>query len=227
MFSKSVTNSGKFIKMPATSRLLYYDLGMNADDDGYAEWFTIVRMTGSTEQDLRVLEANGFVHVFDENVLVIRDWRENNYLRSDRYTPSKYLEIYGPIARLPTGIPTGNPGKDRLGKDRLGKDRIGQDTNTLPQPSASEVARDDFEEFWEAYPRKIGKGDARKAWKKIKQAVSLLPRILASVEEHKNSEQWRREGGRFIPYPATFLNQERWEDEVEAAPIMKPIVFEK
>jgi hypothetical protein len=108
MFSKTITNSGKFLKMPATSRLLYYDLGMNADDDGYAEWFTVVRMTGSTEQDLKVLQANGFVQIFDENVLVILDWRENNYLRSDRYTPSKYLEKYGDFPRLTPGIPDGN-----------------------------------------------------------------------------------------------------------------------
>lgn len=113
MFSKTITNSGKFLKMPATSRLLYYDLGMNADDDGYAEWFTTVRMTGSTEQDLQVLEANGFVKIFDENVLIILNWKENNYLRPDRYTPSKY-------AGLTLGIPTVDTGKVRLGKDRIG-----------------------------------------------------------------------------------------------------------
>lgn len=45
MFTKTITNSGKFLKMPVSSRLLYYDLGMNADDDGYAERFTVMRMT--------------------------------------------------------------------------------------------------------------------------------------------------------------------------------------
>ena len=94
MFNKSITNSSKFLKMPMSSRLLYYDLGMNADDDGYVEHFMVLRMTGATQQDLGVLEVNGLVKVFDENVLWIRDWKENNYIQKDRYTPSKYLQIY-------------------------------------------------------------------------------------------------------------------------------------
>ena len=117
MFSKTITNSGKFLKMPSSSRLLYYDLGMNADDDGYTEWFTVVKMTGSTEQDLQVLHANGFVKIFDENVLIILDWKENNYLRPDRYTPSKYIGKYDEnTVRLESGIPTVDTGKVRLGK---------------------------------------------------------------------------------------------------------------
>ena len=94
MFNKSITNSSKFLKMPMSSRLLYYDLGMNADDDGYVEHFMVLRMTGATQQDLGVLEANGLIKIFDENVLWIKDWKENNYIQKDRYQPSKYLEIY-------------------------------------------------------------------------------------------------------------------------------------
>ncbi len=111
MFNKSITNSSKFLKMPMSSRLLYYDLGMNADDDGFVEHFMVLRMTGATQQDLGVLEANGLVKIFDENVLWIMDWKENNYVRSDRYQPSKYLGFYN----LDTiGIPKVDTGKDRL-----------------------------------------------------------------------------------------------------------------
>lgn len=129
MFSKTITNSGKFLKMPPTSRLLYYDLGMNADDDGYTEWFTVVRMTGSTEQDLQVLQANGFVKVFDDNVLIILEWKENNYIRPDRYVPSKYLGTYEENERLDSGIPNDNQRSTqvRLGKVSLVKDKKEQD----------------------------------------------------------------------------------------------------
>jgi hypothetical protein len=108
--------------MPMTSRLLYYDLGMNADDDGYAERFTTIRMTGATEQDLQVLQANGFVKVFDENVLIIKDWKENNYIMKDRYTPSKYLNVYS--------LDTECIQKDNIldTQVRLGKDSIGKDS---------------------------------------------------------------------------------------------------
>ena len=121
MFSKTITNSSKFLKMPMTSRLLYYDLGMNADDDGFVEHFMVLKMTGATEQDLGVLELNGLIKILDENVLWISDWKENNYIQKDRYTPSNYLQIYD----LDTiCIQNGYTGKDRLGKDRKEKDSI-------------------------------------------------------------------------------------------------------
>ena len=121
MFSKTITNSGKFLKMPATSRLLYYDLGMNADDDVFAESFMVMRISGASEQDLKVLEANGLVQVFDENVLIILNWPENNYIQKDRYTPSKYKDVYKMDTEC---IQNGSTGKGRLGKDRKGKSNI-------------------------------------------------------------------------------------------------------
>ena len=97
---------------------------MNADDDGFCEHFTVMRMTDSKPDDLRILQAKGYVHVFDDKVLVILQWKENNYLRNDRYSPSKYLKIYhGELLRLSTGIPNGDSGKDRIGKDRIGESR--------------------------------------------------------------------------------------------------------
>ena len=115
MFSKSITNSSAFIKMPATSRLLYYDLGMNADDDGYCEHFIVMRMTGSSDQDLKVLEANGLIQVFNDNVLIIKHWKENNYIKNDRYTPSAYLGVYVMDTEC---LHDGYTGKVRIGKVR-------------------------------------------------------------------------------------------------------------
>lgn len=132
MFSKSITNASQFLMMPQSSQNLYFHLGMNADDDGFCEHFTIMRMTDSKPDDLKILQAKNFISVFDDKVLVIVDWKENNYLRADRYTPSKYLAIYKEeIARLSSGIPTVATGKDRLGKDRIEKE-----TNTAETSSA-------------------------------------------------------------------------------------------
>ena len=94
MFSKKVINSARFLRMPATSRLLYYDLGMQADDDGIVEAFAIMRMVGANEDDLRVLEARGFVKVLNEDLVTyIIDWKKNNTIRKDRYTPSEYAYL--------------------------------------------------------------------------------------------------------------------------------------
>lgn len=95
MFSKRITNSARFLKMPATARLLYYDLGMAADDDGVVEAFTVLRITGAQEDDLKVLIAKNLVMILDEEDLIvyISDWAVNNQIRKDRYTPSAYSAL--------------------------------------------------------------------------------------------------------------------------------------
>jgi hypothetical protein len=71
----------------------------------------------------------------------------------------------------------------------------------------------DFEVFWAAYPRHTAKAAARKAWDNLAPDDALRLEILRAVESQCRSEQWTREGGRFIPHPATWLNHRRWEDE--------------
>ena len=67
-----------------------------------------------------------------------------------------------------------------------------------------------FDVFWNLYPKKVGKPPALTAWKKIRPTD--FPAIFAGIEQWKASDQWLRDGGQYIPYPATFLNQERWKD---------------
>jgi hypothetical protein len=72
-----------------------------------------------------------------------------------------------------------------------------------------------FDLFWAAYPRRIGKGAARKAWTRIKPDTQLAAKMLETIGKQKRTPQWKKDGGVFIPHPATWLNQERWEDDVE------------
>lgn len=72
-----------------------------------------------------------------------------------------------------------------------------------------------FEEFWKAFPKKASKGAALKAWNKLRPGKELREKIMAAIERAKKSEQWNRENGRFIPYPATWLHAQGWEDELE------------
>lgn len=94
MFTKSIIGSARFLRMPPTSRLLYYDLGMQADDDGIVEAFVVMRTTGATEDDLRVLATKGFVTVLNEDLVThITDWKRNNLIKNDRYHPSVYADL--------------------------------------------------------------------------------------------------------------------------------------
>lgn len=72
-----------------------------------------------------------------------------------------------------------------------------------------------FAIFWDAYPNKKAKTNALKAWNKIKPNGDLFDKIMRAVDIQKRSEDWQRENGRFIPYPATWLNGGYWDNEVK------------
>ena len=81
-----------------------------------------------------------------------------------------------------------------------------------------------FAKFWEQYPKKKAKKEALKAFGKINPDEQLLCTILDALEKQKRSEQWRRDGGKFIPHGATWLNGCRWEDETETSPARQSIM---
>ncbi len=102
------------------------------------------------------------------------------------------------------------------------------ETETETEPPARPVGEDGFEQFWKAYPRKQGKKAAYKAWQKAKDKPEIS-HILRQLVIQKQSDQWTKDGGQYIPLPATWLNQGRWADEVEiktaiaSMPVPKPV----
>lgn len=72
-----------------------------------------------------------------------------------------------------------------------------------------------FEEFWKIFPRKCKKGDARKAWEQTKKIRPALTELLKAVYAARASKQWHKDNGDFIPYPASWLRSECWDDELE------------
>lgn len=71
---------------------------------------------------------------------------------------------------------------------------------------------DEFEGWWKEYPKKLAKGDARKAWLQTAKIRPSTAKLIKAVIVARTTEQWTKDGGQFIPYPATWLRQERWED---------------
>lgn len=144
MFSKRITETDLFLDMPMSAQCLYFHLNMSADDDGFiGNAKTIRRMIGASEDDLKLLLSKEFLIPFKSGVVVIKDWRIHNYIRSDRYTETVYREEKKELkvlenGRYDTGIPNVIPNdnqngyqmdtQDRLGKDRLGKVRTGTAT---------------------------------------------------------------------------------------------------
>lgn len=93
MFAKTIVDSDAFLDMPVTARLLYYDLAMRADDDGFNNApRKVMRTIGASPDDLNVLVARKFVIPFDNGVVVIKHWRIHNYIRKDTYSATAYKD---------------------------------------------------------------------------------------------------------------------------------------
>ena len=106
--------------------------------------------------------------------------------------------------RTPPERPPNAPqDKDKGEGEDKGKDK---DKDNTSRASA-------FDAFWSAYPKKVGKGAAEKSFSKL--SPSLLPQMLSAIDTQKKSDQWAKDNGQFIPNPTTWLNQRRWEDEVQ------------
>lgn len=112
MLDPKIVDTDLFLSMPVSARLLYYDLNVRADDDGFVDSpKKIMSLVKASEDDLRILITRGFVITFETGVCVIRHWRIHNYIRPDRYHPTLYqselksLEVCDKIYQKKDDIP--------------------------------------------------------------------------------------------------------------------------
>lgn len=127
MFSKDITENDAFLDMPLSTQALYFHLGMQADDDGFVSPVRIVRMLGAQTDDLKLLISKKFLLPFEDGVVVIKHWKINNYLRSDRYKETPHREKIALLSVknnnaytwYTNGIPLVDAGKDSIGKDTI------------------------------------------------------------------------------------------------------------
>lgn len=142
MFAKSIIDSDAFVEMPMSTQCLYFHLGMKADDDGVVNNpKSIMRIIGAKDDDMNVLIAKKFILVLDNQIIVIKHWKINNYIQNDRYVPSKYKHLIEQLEldenkayRNPCIQPISNMyTQDSIGKYRLVKDSIENNKNILAQ----------------------------------------------------------------------------------------------
>lgn len=235
MFAKTIIDSDAFIDMPVTARLLYYDLGMRADDDGFVNSpRKIMRIIGASLDDLNILCAKKFIIPFSNGVIVIKHWRINNSIQADRYHETKYAELKAQLVldenksyRLledpmyTTCIQDGYKmdTQVRLGKDSVDREIYITDSSSLSldedskkKRSSKKVSNEKFERFYQAYPKKVSKDYALKCFEKINPDDELLETMLKAIERQKMTRQWQDK--QYIPNPSTWLNQGKWKDEI-------------
>jgi hypothetical protein len=84
-----------------------------------------------------------------------------------------------------------------------------------------------FEKFWSIYPKKKAKADAEKAWKSLKIDETLFNLIIGGLKKQIESSDWKKDGGKYIPHPATWLRARRWEDDVQDYPDDEEVILPK
>lgn len=160
MFSKAICESDSFCDMPLSAQALYFHLSLNADDDGFLGNARKIRaMIGASEDDLKLLIAKNFLIPYHSGVIVVKHWRQNNYLRNDRHKATIYqdelsmLEIKAngtyelkdscgiPENNQPytVGIPNGYQMETQYSKGEISKEKLSRDKTycTEPENSAS------------------------------------------------------------------------------------------
>lgn len=158
MFALDVIDTDRFCDMPISARLLYYELGMRGDDEGFVQNpKKIMLTTGTTADDLKILAAKGYVILFDSGVLVITHWRQNNFIQKDRFHETTCLaekaQIQTTDSKIYELLPSGNKldtpcirtvsdleAQIRLDKTRKEEKARAPSSRRFTPPSVDEVA---------------------------------------------------------------------------------------
>jgi predicted transcriptional regulator len=171
---------------------------------------------GEVEKALKELLSRGLLKrdddgfIYSPSILKEIEERDNVQQRVTRYRKNTIANVTDNVTQPVT--PHVTP-QSRVEKKKSRKE---EEKNT-------HTARADaFAEFWAAYPKKLGRGAAEKAFGKLQSPSELLPVLLAAIAAQKATTQWQRDNGQFIPYPATWLNHRRWEDDIASLNITDP-----
>lgn len=142
MFAKAIIDSDAFLDMPITARLLYYDLAMRADDDGFVNSpKKILRMIGCSVDDMKILVAKKFIIPFESGVVVIKHWRIHNYIRKDTYNETTYIDEKKQLVLDENKAYTVNPDKREVLPDTT-DDSSWTDRGRLVDGSSTQVRLD-------------------------------------------------------------------------------------
>ncbi|MBV8470696.1 MAG: hypothetical protein JOY60_12665 [Burkholderiaceae bacterium] len=198
-------------------------------DEGFAKAFAEVFREGLCEFDQKSrlwFIPNAIKHNMPANPNVVRSWRESlsmlpecelrarafEHIRAVLFSLSdSFGKAFDEASGKPSPKPLSKPSRKTSPKQ---EQKQKQEYISPHSHAGSDADEDSFAQFWAAYPRKVGKAQALKVFKKLGVNAALLAQIRQALGRQCRSEQWTKDGGQFIPHPTTWLNGNRWEDEV-------------
>lgn len=220
MFAKTIIDSDAFLEMPISARLLYYDLSMRADDDGFNNSpKKVMRTIGATTDDINILIARKFIIPFENGVVVIKHWRIHNYIRKDTYKETNYKDEKARLEYDENNAYKLSDGSRRravdepstqvsIGKDSTGKDNlIYQPQKRFTKPTLEEVQAyckernnnvdaEKWYNHYEAVGWKVGKNPMKdwkaavRTWEKNKFNNTPAPTQETPPEANPGFDEW-------------------------------------
>lgn len=176
------------------------------------EWFTLAAVEAKFLVNLWLLASETFGQLPEINKIAFR-LRMSEKDVTNLISRLDHWIICTDSEPLADGYTQASLDKTREDIDKIREDK--EQTRVRAKESANTT--DNFAAFWQAYPRRVAKGAAQTAWKKMNCDKISLQTFIDAIDRAKRSAQWKKDNGQFIPHPATWLNQRRWEDEPEAA----------
>ena len=153
MMSKKIIHSDAFLDMPATSQNLYFHLLLEADDEGFVNSpKRIQRTVGASDGDAQMLIAKKFVITFDSGVVVIKHWRIHNYIQSDRFKSTTYVDERSMLSiDKNDGYKLDTKCTPSIGKDRLVEDSREKNVSTIVEFSFTLKTKKPFSSLSDEY----------------------------------------------------------------------------
>ncbi|MCK5016423.1 MAG: DUF4373 domain-containing protein [Candidatus Peribacteraceae bacterium] len=218
----------------ASSGKTLYILESKFGNDGYAFWFKLLELLASSEghiYDVRNPVAWEFLlaktHIADDIARKIMDLLVELEAIDDELWAVQVIwsqNLVDNISDAYRNRTTDVPLRPSINSQKPTTKRITDVRKPHTKLNYTKVNESNFAIFWLAYPKKKAKGDAEKAFKKLNPDDELITTILSSIEKAKKSGDWLKDGGKYIPYPATWLNGKRWEDEITEGGTREPSV---
>lgn len=209
MFSLNVVDTDKFLEMPISSRLLYYELGMRADDDGFVgNWKKILLFTGLKEDDMKLLISKQFIIPFESGVIVIRHWRLNNYLQNDRIKATIYQDEFKQLGIDENNVYTlDTTCIHSIDKNSIDKNSIEYNKRIFAKPTIEEIQEycqernnginaNAFYDFYESKNWYVGKNKMKdwkaciRTWENRTQQKTLTAREKRDLEFQELLEKY-------------------------------------
>lgn len=229
MFDLEIINQDSFLDLPMESKAIYFLLGMEADDEGFVAPKKVLRLYGGTEDSLKILIAKNFIIPFSTGVIVITDWKRNNWLDSRRIKNTIYQEektqiTYNPVSEKYEFNGCLANAKPMLSENSIEENRL--EENSIEENSIDNIiiakANDsvtksklesEFELIWSDYPRKQGKANALKSYIKARKKGTTYETIFNGIQNYVKYITIEKIQSQYIKQGSTWFNQECWNDD--------------